>query len=413
MKAFTKIACTFFAAVCLLPLADAKKKFTDAELKLPSKKGACYALRAADDPKGSKWGLPVRWPESIPYVKKLDVKWNYSWNTKLVEGQPKDIEFVPQVWGAWGMANFKKQLQRDVIPMIKSGRIKRILAFNEPDKHDQSNMTYKQALEYWPELEKLGIPLCSPSPARTEPLNDGTSQGVKGTWMPDFIREADKRGYRVDYVGVHWYGGISVEDFKAKMGRLYKMYGKRPLILSEFAPANWDAKSVEQNHRTPAMILTFMKEILPWLQKTEWIAGYSWFSFGTNMPCGWSSALFTENGKLTACGRFYKSVTDENPNGDQSIKPDGDKPPKTKFKSSTTQYSDAEMKKKGLNPVYMGKSAGDLVGKSWRAMKKKNTKQMLDIMNAAVAMWGKQAKKQQAKLSSLPVKSAARKYEAL
>ena len=71
------------------------------------------------------------------------------------------------------------------------------------------------------------------------------------------------------------------------------------------------------------------------------------------------------------------------------------------------------MKKKGLNPVYMGKSAGDLVGKSWRAMKKKNTKQMLDIMNAAVAMWGKQAKKQQAKLSSLPVKSAARKYEAL
>ncbi len=65
-----------------------------------------------------------------------------------------------------------------------------------------------------------------------------------------------------------------------------------------------------------------MKEVLPWMEQQDWIAGYAWFPFSVDSPQGTSSALFDQNGKLTACGRYYTSVTPEHPYGDQSIKPD-------------------------------------------------------------------------------------------
>lgn len=45
---------------------------------------------------------------------------------------------------------------------------------------------------------------------------------------------------------------------------------------------------------------------------------------GINDPSaqGYTSALFFEDGSLTALGRYYASVTKENPAGDQSIEPD-------------------------------------------------------------------------------------------
>jgi hypothetical protein len=62
-----------------------------------------------------------------------------------------------------------------------------------------------------------------------------------------------------------------------------------------------------------------MKNVLPWMEKQNWIAGYAWFSFGIHEAVGTSSSLFDQNGKLTPLGHFYSSVTNENPDGDQSI----------------------------------------------------------------------------------------------
>lgn len=388
--------------------------FSKDELILPGKKGICFAMREPNDPKRSVWGLPVKWPDSIPKVKEFKVSWNYSWASDRKAAQPNNIEFLPMIYGCYGLEATEERLQRDVLPAIKSGKVKRLMGFNEPDKKNQSNVNVKTAIEYWPLLEKMGIPLCSPSPARMEPnINDGTSQGVKGKWLQDFFYEVDKRGLRVDYVGVHWYGGLDVDHFKAKMERLYNMYGQRPLIISEFAPANWSAKTREQNTRTPAAVLDFMKEVLPWLEKTEWIAGYAWFAFGINQPAGWNAALLDHDMKLTACGRYYQSVSPENPNGDLSIKPDPDKPPVDKNKGEVVSFTDEQIKKQGLNPRFMHKSSHDLVSKSWKALNKKNIKDMKDIWEAATAMYGKAAKKQQSKLKALPNENDASKYSTL
>ena len=137
--------------------------------------------------------------------------------------------------------------------------------------------------------------------------------------MRDFVKVADERGYRMDYIGVHWYGGPSPTAFKQRMLEIYKAYGERPLLITEFALADWGAKTPQQNSIKREDVLAFMKDVLPWMERQNWIAGYAWFSFEIDDPNGTSSALFDGDGKLTASGRFYQSVTNEKPNGDQSI----------------------------------------------------------------------------------------------
>ena len=283
-----------------------------AKLQLPGKKGICFTLRKKGE-KGS-------WVDNIPRINATRSYWNYSWGSSRVDAQPENIEFIPMTWGAWGKDGFAKTLKSDVVPQIQSGKAKRLLGFNEPDKKEQANMPYTEALKYWPMLEQLGIPLCSPACANPLSDVDDSTQGVRGTWMRDFMREADKRNYRMDYIGVHWYGGTSPRSFKERMIEVYEAYGRRPLLISEFAVADWGAKSIEQNSHSKESVLKFMKDVLPWMEKQNWIAGYAWFSFGINEAVGTSSTLFDRDGNLTTLGRFYQSVTKENPEGNQDIR---------------------------------------------------------------------------------------------
>lgn len=297
------------------------KQFTAEELRLPGKRGACMTLR---DPARSEIGT---WDKNLPRLAQLDPYWNYSWGADWVSRQDEIMksEFVPMIWGAPASAESLKQTLREkVAPRVREGRVKRILGFNEPDKEDQAGMPYMQAVELWPLFMELGIPLCSPACANPEGIDDETTQGVPGTWMRDFMREADRRGYRVDYTGVHWYGGCNAEAFKAKLRRIHEKYGRRPLLITEFAPAEWRTQGdFLKNRHTPEKVLAFAKEVLPWMERQDWIAGYAWFSFGIHQPQGYTSALFKDDGTLTALGRYYASITSENPAGDQSIEADG------------------------------------------------------------------------------------------
>ena len=292
-------------------LKVAKRHFSAAQLKLPGKKGICFTMRAAGKPGSAR--------ENLPKVKMLNSYWNYSWGWDQVANQLANVEFVPMAWGAWSVDGLGKGLQKSVVPHIKSGKVKRFFGFNEPDKREQANMSYQNALKYWPQLESLKVPLCSPACANPEGINDNSVQGVRGTWMKDFMAEADRRGYRVDYTGVHWYGGTHVQHFKEKMRRIYEKYGRRPILITEFAPADWEARNLAQNRHKTHLVLAFMKEVLPWLERQDWIAGYAWYSFEHNQAVGHTSSFFDGNGNLTACGRYYQSITTENPDGDQSI----------------------------------------------------------------------------------------------
>jgi hypothetical protein len=142
-------------------------------------------------------------------------------------------------------------------------------------------------------------------------------------WMKQFAQSVDDNCLRMEWVGVHWYGGASFTEFQQKMQEFYNLY-RRPLLVTEFAPADWSATSVNNNKWTEAMVLDFMKQALPWLEATPWIAGYCWFSFSLSSPAGTSSALIDVQGDLTTNGRYYASVTTADPDGDMRIGTDQD-----------------------------------------------------------------------------------------
>jgi hypothetical protein len=271
---------------------------------LPGKKGAAFLFRREGSAEGS-------WVENLPRVLDLNVSWNHNWDIHRIDAQPSDVEFTPMLWGGRrDTETIAALVQQEVLPNVQTGLALRLHGFNEPDKADQANITVARALELWPLLESIGVPLVSPSCAQPE-----------GSWMQEFMSNATADCKRVDWVGVHWYGGTSFNSFASNMRSIYERYGK-PIIITEFAPADWQAKTVNENRNSPSAVLSFMKLAIPWLEEQDWIMGYAWFPFQKSHPNGGTSALFDEQNQLTACGRYYQSVRTDFPQGDQSIEPD-------------------------------------------------------------------------------------------
>lgn len=254
--------------------------FTPEQLKLPQKKGVCLKL-----------GSDV----NINKLNELGPGWNYTWGWKFDANQPADKEFIPMFWG-------KNSVTTETLTYLKqeilNGRCKRVLGFNEPDGEKQANMTVEQALELWPQLQSLKVPLGSPA----------IVDAANGEWLEEFMAGCEERGYRVDFICVHNYGGVGVEAFKTKMQGIIDKYGL-PILITEFAVADWQAETVEDHKYTPAQVKTFMEGVLPWLEQNPDVLGYAWFHAGIDSPSGYSAALYDKDNKLTALGEYYRDFT--------------------------------------------------------------------------------------------------------
>ena len=254
----------------------------DEVAKLNGKKGFGRTLRESGQPGSSE--------ENVPKVIALDVDWNYSWGSTRPDLLPDSIDFLPMIWGYWNNPNALRQI---IGTILRYQKPKMLLGFNEPDKPDQANMSVERALSAWPILESANVTLVSPSCA--SPLGD---------WMKAFMERAAQLQYRVDVVGVHYYGGTNPRAFQGLLKSMYEMY-QRPILVTEFAPADWEAQTVAQNRYSPEEVLAFMKEVLPWMESQDWILGYAWFPFDVNDKHGTSSALLLPNNRRTVLGEFY------------------------------------------------------------------------------------------------------------
>ena len=254
--------------------------FKDATPDAIDKKGVCYTNNAE------------RWSHR---ASELGAHWMYSWGNVLRDEIPENVEYVPMFWGA-GSVN------QDNIDRIKQlaneGTVKYVLGFNEPDGASQANMSVDLALEKWPTLEEIGVPLVSP--ATVNPTNP---------WMQDFMQRADEQGLRVDYVAVHHYGGDNVLSFISKLKQTYELY-KRPIWVTEFAVADWNAASPENNRFSEEQVMAFMQEALVAMDDIDWIFRYSWFD-GRNAPLATSALYYEDNMAQTAVGQLYAG---HNPN---------------------------------------------------------------------------------------------------
>jgi hypothetical protein len=228
-------------------------------------------------------------------VASLNPSWHYSWGAALPAPEPEGVEFVPMIWGYWG-ANKKFTDRIETLRQAQQrGELTHLLGFNEPDGKKQANMTVAKAIEAWPYLEKTGLRLGSPAPVHAD-----------REWLQQFMAEAKKRNYRVDFICVHWYGGPNADALVNRLKKIHQMYDK-PIWITEFAVADWKAKSREQNRHSPETVLRFMKEILPRLDELDFVERYAWFSGAEDHKALGPSALFKDDGSLTELGQFYAS----------------------------------------------------------------------------------------------------------
>lgn len=233
-----------------------------------------------------------RWSHRTSEMK---AHWMYSWGNFLREEIPENVEFVPMIWGR-GAANDEVISRLKVLK--REGKIKYLLGFNEPDGASQANMTVDEAIELWPKLEELGVPLGSP--ATINPNND---------WMKEFMQRADAEGLRVDFICIHNYGGGNVTNFVNMLSQTYRDYGQRPIWITEFAVADWNATSTANNKHTRQDVINFMEQILPALEQIDYVERYAWFD-GRQAPL-YTSSLYDEDFNVTSVGNYYAEF---NPN---------------------------------------------------------------------------------------------------
>ena len=110
-----------------------------------------------------------------------------------------------------------------------------LLSFNEPDMSGQANMSPAQALSLWPQLMATGLRLGSPAVA--------SGGATPGGWLDQFMSGATARGYRVNFITLHWYGsdfatGPAVSQLESYLQAVHARYHK-PIWLTEFALANF------------------------------------------------------------------------------------------------------------------------------------------------------------------------------
>jgi hypothetical protein len=222
--------------------------------------------------------------------------WYYNWKpTPSGIATPPGTAFVPMIHDA-----------SDVTPTVlnevkKEGHY--LLGFNEPDHTDGANMTVNQALGLWPKLEATGMLLGSPS------VSWGTNS--KTGWFGQFMAGAQARGYRVDFVTVHWYGqhnwgntAWNVNYLKSYLTQTYALWGK-PIWLTEFSLINF----VNGRHfPTEAQQAAFLTAATKMLSTLHFVHRYAWYALSASGNAKGSTPLFTQTAAVTTVGAAFEEA---------------------------------------------------------------------------------------------------------
>jgi hypothetical protein len=228
--------------------------------------------------------------ETEKKLESLNLGWHYNWSPSWQGKKIKDVQYVPMFWGdkEWchsGLGGFRVAKSK----MADSP----LLTYNEPDGKDQSNMTVERALELWPTMEKTNRRLGSP--AAVHPDNE---------WMKAFMKGAEEKKLRVDFICVHWYGSNDALHFINRLEQVHALY-KKPIWITEFAIADWKAKTIKDNKQSETDVLRFMRAVLPQLERLDYVERYAWFTAPVDDPALGTSALFHKDGTLTKLGEYY------------------------------------------------------------------------------------------------------------
>jgi RNA polymerase sigma factor (sigma-70 family) len=220
--------------------------------------------------------------------------WYYDWGT-TPNGitAPASASFVPMIWGAASVT------AANLAEVKTEGSY--LLGFNEPDMAAQSNMTVAQALDLWPQLEATGMTLGSPAVA--------SDAATPGGWLDQFMSGARARGYRVNFITVHWYGGDfvtadAVQELESYLQAIYARY-HLPIWLTEFALTNYSGST--PTYPTDAQQAAFLTAATSMLATLPYVQRYAWFALPVSSGSG-TTGLFGSGAVATEVGRAFEAA---------------------------------------------------------------------------------------------------------
>jgi RNA polymerase sigma factor (sigma-70 family) len=222
--------------------------------------------------------------------------WYFTWSTSPNGiASPPGVAFVPDIWG-----------QSSVTPaaLAEARQASRyLLTFNEPDSSAQANMSVAQALADWPRLEQTGMLLGSPA------VQDDAA--TPGSWLDQFMSGAKARGYRVDFIAVHWYAqgfgpAASVSELKAYLQAIYQRY-HLPIWLTEFGMVKFGSPTT---YPTDAQQSAFLTGAASMMASLGYVQRYAWFALPvTTGPTGDGNlGLFGSGAAVTPEGRAFEAA---------------------------------------------------------------------------------------------------------
>jgi hypothetical protein len=216
--------------------------------------------------------------------------WYYTWssNTQGITAPP-GVEFVPMIWGP-GSVTDAELSQAQALGTT-------LLGFNEPDLPGQAAMTVDRALDLWPRLQSTGMRLGAPAVAF------GGDQ--PGGWLDRFMSGAAARGYRVDFIPLHWYGSdfssAATGHLRSYLQAVHDRYGK-PIWLTEYALIDFTGPA--PRYPSQAEQVAFIQNSTAMLQSLSFVERYAWFTLSTSTsPTG----LYTGT-TATASGVAYRAA---------------------------------------------------------------------------------------------------------
>jgi hypothetical protein len=248
-----------------------------------SKRGVSYGYHSAADMNTASSG--ISWWYNWASQPDAAIRYTYS---------NYNVDFAPMAWNAAGIPGVNKWVSAD-------SKIKYILGFNEPNFIDQANMTPTQAAAAWPQLQSIadqyGLKLVSPAVnyCGNCVTENGTTYTNPFKWLDDFFTACS--GCRVDYIGLHWYGGGNSITWYIEDAR---KYGK-PIWVTEFA--DWDQGITAENQKN------YLAGTVNFLERDPGVFRYSWFiGRGGGALVYPYIDLYGTSGTLTALGQLYMAI---------------------------------------------------------------------------------------------------------
>jgi len=227
--------------------------------------------------------LGVSDPHIVTKIQSVNPKWYYTWDVSPVPGL-ESLPFTPMVWGSKSISKLAG-VETTPAPVV--------LGFNEPDGAAQSNLTPSHALSLWSQVTNLGTKIGSPASAG--------NPSTQGSWLEQFMDGAPK----VDFICVHWYAPPNSASFLSEIDAIHAKYQK-PIWVTEFAVADWSGKF--PGGFGVSLVETFMKEACAGLDARDYVERYTWKTRTTEDTNMGTSALFNDDGSLTALGHVYASI---------------------------------------------------------------------------------------------------------